>query len=183
MNSGIRMCYSGHYIIQHSHSSRRQRCIVQQQHWLMAMVYFFHHSDGTVMLSQLDVGWRPGCLLTILSLHLPSLLSGSKPSILWHQVDFCNLFHGDRIKVLLLKHGENSSSNRTAQIWPDTICSPQRSKVDPASMNYASSDMWRVRGYSCMWAKTIQWGSTGIPHGECKALQYLQFEMHSIHPV
>lgn len=65
-------------------------------------------------------------------------------------LDLFYVFHRDRIKVVLLKHGENSSSNLCAQIWPDTICSPQRSKVDPASMNYTLSDMWRVKGYLCM---------------------------------
>lgn len=60
---------------------------------------------------------------------------------------------GESIKVLPLKQ------NPRAQIGPDAICSPERSKVDPAPMNYTSPDMWRVRCCTCMQAN-------GIPLGE-----------------
>lgn len=74
---------------------------------------------------------------------------------------------GDSIKVLPLKQKgvqgwtppPPSSSNPRARIGPDAVCSPERSKVDPAPMNYTSPDMWRVRCCTCMQAN-------GIPLGE-----------------
>lgn len=72
---------------------------------------------------------------------------------------------GDSIKVLPHKKTP-SSSNPRAQIWPDAICSPERSKVDPAPMNYTSPDMWRVRCCTCMQANGIPLGENGHPPQE-----------------
>lgn len=93
--------------------------------------------------------WGPGSLLTLQSAS-PLPVKWFKAKQLAASTWLFYVFRGDRIKVPLLKREENSSSNPCAQIWPATICSPQRSKVDPASMNYTLWGMWRVKGYSCM---------------------------------
>lgn len=108
------------------------------------------------------------------SSHFP--LFGSPLHVKWFKAKqlasttwlFLNAFRGERIKVLLLKHTENSSSNPLAENWPDTICSPQRSKVDYASMNYTLSDMWHVLYSHVCKQKRSTWVAQKSPTEDAK---------------
>lgn len=96
--------------------------------------------------------WRLSCSFSqsVQGLASHSSLCISSPRKAVQRLDLFRVFCEGWIKLLLVKCREISSSYPGAQIWPDTICSLQRSKVDSASMNYTLSDMWCVRANSCM---------------------------------